>query len=374
MTRLIRWLSAGVTSALLACGEGPVAPDTGTLEVTIAAQGDALDPDGFALSLDARPAQWLGPNASLTLADLPSGNHTLSLSSLAPNCSLITPNPLTAVVPAGGTVQVTFEVVCSAPGAVEVSIATTGQELDPDGYTVSVDGGVGLAVPLDGQVAISDLLAGDHRVWLSGLAPNCAVAGPNPLTITVTAGGTHAARFDVTCPAWPRLQVTTVTTGSAPDADGFRLAVENEPSQPLGSNATVTLTLAPGGHTLTLSGVAPNCVVIGSNRHTVTLAPGETAEMTFEVSCTVLGQIVVTTTTSGTFSDPNGYTVWLDGGQSQHIGIRDEVTFHAAAGVHSVQLIGVAPGCGFLLVNPKDVTVAAGATARVGFNVFCINF
>lgn len=382
MTRFVLWLAAGFTGALLACGEGPVAPDpvapdTGTLEVTSVTQGEALDPDGFALSLDARPAQWMGPNASLTLADLPSGTHTLTISGLAPNCALSSPNPVTATVPAGGVTRVAFEVVCSAPGALEIITATTGQELDPDGYTVSVEGGGGRTVPVEGQVTIADLLAGDHRVWLSGVAPNCAIVGPNPLTVAITAGGTQSIRFDVTCPARPRLKVTTVTTvttGGAPDADGFRLAVGNEPSQPLGSNATVTLTLAPGGHTLILSDVQPNCAVIGGNRRTVVLAPGETAEMTFEVSCASFGQIVVTIRSSGTFSDPNGYTVSLDGSRHQAVGIRDEVTFsYVAPGVHSVSITGLAPGCGWFLVNHQSVTVTAGATARTGFNVVCFH-
>jgi hypothetical protein len=183
----------------------------------------------------------------------------------------------------------------------------------------------------------------------------------------------------VGCPAWPTLQVATVTTGSDPDADGFQLAVDNQPPQPLGSNASVTLKLAPGAHTLTLSGVAPNCAVIGSNPLSVTLASGEAAEITFEVSCTPpsLGQILVTTTTRtiiGTLTDPNGYTVSLDGGRSRHIGTDSSVVFaDVAPGAHSVRLGDVYPICGFLLVNPQAVSVRSGATASVRFDVICVN-
>jgi hypothetical protein len=46
--------------------------------------------------------------------------------------------------------------------------------------------------------------------------------------------------------------------------------------------------------------------------------------------------------------------------------------FDVAPGIHSVQLTGLAPGCGFLLVNPQSVAVSGGAIARVSFNVICI--
>jgi len=376
MTRLHRLLLPLSIVGCSTSSEGPVGPSgpsTGAVEVTSATQGSTLDPDGYQLTLDGGLAQALEINASLTIADLPAGAHTLRLSGLASNCTLGTPNPLTATVPAGGTARVAFDVGCSAPGALEVTTATSGQELDPDGYAVSVDGGVGLAVPLDGQVTFADLLAGDHSVRLSGLAPNCWVSGSNPLTVPIATGGTHATRFDVRCLAWATLQVATVTTGVNADADGFQLRVDNELTQPLGSNATVTLKLAPGGHTLTLSGVAPNCVVIGGDWRTVTLAPGGTAETTYEVSCTAAGQIVVTTRGSGKSSDPSGYTVSLDGGRGQHIGINGEVTFYVKAGVHSVQLTGLASGCGIWVGgNPRNVTVTSGAVARVDFTVICI--
>ena len=378
MTNPIRWLSVGLVGALLACGEDLTAPETGTLEVTSSTMGDALDPDGFALSLDGGAAQPLGPNASLTLADLPAGSHTLSLSGLAPNCVVSTPNPLTATVPAGGTARVAFEVACSAPGVLEVATTTSGQDVDPDGYAVSVDGGTGLALPLDGQVTIADLLAGNHSVRLSGLAANCVVAGPNPLTVAITAGGTQAVRFEVACPAWPTLQVATVTTGGDPDADGYQLQVDGDGPQPLGSNATVTLKLAPGGHTLTLIGVASNCVVVGANPRPVALASREAAEITFDVSCTALprGQILITTQTQGvppSYTDPNGYTVSLDGGPTRHIGTDSSVVFtDVTPGIHSVTLGNLAPGCGFLLVNPKAVSVTSGVTASVKFDVFCL--
>ncbi|MGH7513359.1 MAG: hypothetical protein ACREOQ_10590 [Gemmatimonadales bacterium] len=377
MINLARRIPVGLGIALLACGD-PGGPDTGTLEVSANTQGEALDPDGFALSLDGGAAQLLGPNASLTFADLPAGSHALSLTGLAPNCNLSTPGPLTATVPAGGTGRVTFEVACRAPGDLEVTTASRGEKLDPDGYAVAVDGGAVLAIPPEGQVTIADLVAGDHTVRLSGLAPNCAVAGTNPITVAITPHGTQAVRFEVACPAWPTLRVAAVTSGSDPDTDGYQLQVDGDPQQPLGDNASVTLELAPGAHTLTLRGVAPNCAVVGANPRPVTLASGEAGEVGFEVSCTPLppGQILVTTTTRSfmtSLTDPNGYTVSLDGGPTRHIGNDSTVTFtDVAPGSHSITLGDVYQFCGFLLVNPEAVSVRSGATASVRFNVTCI--
>ena len=53
-------------------------------------------------------------------------------------------------------------------GNVQVSASTTGADLDPDGYTVAVDGGAGRSLAVNGTVTFSQLSAGDHTVTLSG--------------------------------------------------------------------------------------------------------------------------------------------------------------------------------------------------------------
>ena len=84
-------------------------------------------------------------------------------------------------------------------GAVRVSVATTGVRLDPSGYTISVDGGSPRAVAIDGTTAIDALPAGAHTVTLGGISSNCAVAGANPGTVEVLAGGSASVSFAVTC-------------------------------------------------------------------------------------------------------------------------------------------------------------------------------
>jgi len=87
-------------------------------------------------------------------------------------------------------------------GALQVSVTTTGAELDTNGYSVAIDGGAGRVIPSNGTVTLSGLSAGSHSVLLAGLAPNCALVGAaNPRPVEVVAGQTASATFSVTCTA-----------------------------------------------------------------------------------------------------------------------------------------------------------------------------
>ncbi len=84
-------------------------------------------------------------------------------------------------------------------GSIQVATATTGDDLDRDGYTVAVDGGPGQALAANGMITYSELSAGNHTVALSGVALNCTVAGENPATVTVNSGTKVNVVFRVAC-------------------------------------------------------------------------------------------------------------------------------------------------------------------------------
>jgi Tol biopolymer transport system component len=84
-------------------------------------------------------------------------------------------------------------------GALELTISTTGGDLDPDGYTVTVDAGSPVAVPTNGTLSIPDLSAGQHTVTLAGLASNCVLGTPGPLEVTLSGPEGASARFEVAC-------------------------------------------------------------------------------------------------------------------------------------------------------------------------------
>jgi hypothetical protein len=86
-------------------------------------------------------------------------------------------------------------------GPLELTISTTGHDLDPDGYSVTVDAGSPLAVPTNGSASIPDLAAGVHTLTLAGLAGNCALTTPAPLEVTVPGAAGAAATVEITCTA-----------------------------------------------------------------------------------------------------------------------------------------------------------------------------
>jgi hypothetical protein len=82
-------------------------------------------------------------------------------------------------------------------GSVNITTVTTGP--GPAGYTVSVDGGTGQSMAVNGSLTMTGLAVGAHSILLAGLTAHCSVQGANPQPVTVTAGQTAAANFAVGC-------------------------------------------------------------------------------------------------------------------------------------------------------------------------------
>ena len=175
-------------------------------------------------------------------------------------------------------------------GSIGVATTTTGPSPDPDGYTILLDGAARGPIGVSGSVVLDQLVPGPHQVGLSGLAANCQLQGDNPRSVTVSAGGRVTASFNVSCatppPTTGTIEVTTATTGSQPDPDGYTVSLDGAAGQPIGVNATLTISaVASGTHAILLAGLAPNCSVQGANPQQVTVAAGQTATVSFAVSC-----------------------------------------------------------------------------------------
>lgn len=92
----------------------------------------------------------------------------------------------------------------ASPGTLQVDTSTTGDDIDPDGYSVSVTGQTSQAVAVNGSVSFPNLTAGNYQVELTGVAANCTVAGSNPRTVAVAGGGsTTMTTFAVACASGP---------------------------------------------------------------------------------------------------------------------------------------------------------------------------
>jgi WD40 repeat protein len=185
-------------------GSGPTGPTEGKLEIIASTAGSALDPDGYALSVDNGTPQPLPANGADTVASLSPGSHTVSVAGVAPNCLLHGENPRNVDITAASTTSLNLDVTCSEPPAsISVGATTTGEDLDLDGYQVAVDGGTSRPLSINGSVLIGGLTAGEHEVSLSGVADNCDIAEQNPRTVTAMAGSTADAAFSVTCSPIP---------------------------------------------------------------------------------------------------------------------------------------------------------------------------
>src|SRR5205823_3971217 len=355
---------------------------SGNLTVSTSTSGSNIDADGYTVTVDGGASRSIGTNGSVTFSGLSAGSHSVQLSGVASNCSVSGGTSRSVDVPAGGTASTSFSVSCAAlSGNLTVSTNTSGSNLDPDGYTVTVDGGASQTIGANGSVTFTGLSAGSHSVALSGVASNCSVSGGTSRTVNVPAGGTASTTFSVSCAAPPpdtgNLTVGTSTSGSNLDPDGYTVTVDGGASQTIGANGSVTFTgLSAGSHSVALSGVAANCSVSGANPQTVTVPAGGTATASFTVSCAPTGggtgTLTVTASTTGSDLDPDGYTVTLDGGAtSQSVATNGSVSFIGPAGDHSVALSDVAANCTVSGANPRTVTVPSGGTTTTTFSVSC---
>jgi Tol biopolymer transport system component len=86
-------------------------------------------------------------------------------------------------------------------GSIEITTTTTGQDIDPDGYTAAVDAGQSMALGINATVLFSGLSPRSHSVQISGIARNCTVVGQNPRTVTVASEATAQVPVQIICAA-----------------------------------------------------------------------------------------------------------------------------------------------------------------------------
>lgn len=260
-------------------------------------------------------------------------------------------------------------------GTVKVVIQTSGDNVDSDGYTITV-GDNEQSVDTDDVAQFVNIEEGSHEADLSGLADNCSVDGDNPRSVKVTADETTTTNFKVSCSAETQtgaIKVTTETSGDSPDSDGYTLAIADQ-EQSIGTNETMVIGELPSGnHDLELTDMAENCSVSAENPRSVDIAAGDTTETTFSVSCpTPTGSVKVTTESSGQDLDSDGYTISITG-QQQDIEINTTVTLDGIEeGTRDAELTDVASNCTVVEGdNPRQLTVTGGETTNTTFEVSC---
>lgn len=277
--------------SLAGCADA-TGPDGGAGDARIATStaGPDVDPDGYMLVVDSEESRTIGVNDTVEASTLPPGRFVFELDDVAPNCEVEGSNPRTLRVRAGEVASTTFQVDCRArEGDLEVTASTTGDDPDPDGYTVTVDEADPRPLDPNGTVTVAGLARGTHGVELGDVASNCSVQGENARQVEVPAGGTGSTTFEVECEAREGdLEVRASTSGPFADTDGYEVILDADRSRSLGPNGAVTFRgLEAGPHELRLDDVSPFCVVEGDNPRDVDVSAGETESTTFEVRCQV---------------------------------------------------------------------------------------
>lgn len=277
--------------ALAACGndDALTGPSTGSVQIGFQVTGEDPDPDGVQVSLDGQSPLSISSGVSLAIHGVGEGTHSIQLTGLASNCVLEGPNPRSVLVSAGDTAEVSFRASCTAlVGTLIVRTTTSGEDLDSDGYTTSVDGGNERAIDDSAPVSYAALSPGEHLLELIGIADNCSVAGDNPRNISVAADQSVTVTYTIECvPNVGRIRVRAQTTGADFDPDGYVAVIDSGlRTAQIGPNEETGFgSVSAGTHQVELTDVSSNCAVLGENPRQVAVALGESSETVFDVEC-----------------------------------------------------------------------------------------
>ena len=177
---------------------------------------------------------------------------------------------------------------------------------------------------------------------------------------------------DVTSPEVGTLDVTTTTSGSEPDPDGYILTVDGSAVN-IGPGATVSIPdLTAGEHQLALADVAANCRGDTANPSRAMVAQGQRTSVTFRIECTAtVGTLELVVATSGQSRPSEPYHLLLDGLDRGAVAPdADTLIAGVAEGSHRIALGGVPANCAVSDLS-LPVEIVAGTTTPVAVQVVC---
>ena len=286
-----------VVAELLSACQDSIQPRTGALRVSVVTSGGDLVLFGYVASADSGAPLRVSTNGSSVIADLPTGSHDVALTDVAQNCTLSGDNPRAARVSGGDTADVDFEISCVATG-VRVTTMTTGLDVDPDGYAVSIDGMLAAVLGLNDTTEVTRLAVGSHTVVLTARPPNSPLAGDTVRTVNRARGQIEPVVFNLNCTAVTgNIEVTTATSGIDLDVNGYTVQVDGGTARAIPATGVLRFTgLDAGTHDVTLGGAAANCTIAGDNPRALAVITGgatrHTAQTTFVVTCVAVSGVI----------------------------------------------------------------------------------
>jgi Tol biopolymer transport system component len=173
-----------------------------------------------------------------------------------------------------------FMVEAKAPGisSVEPDSGTVGTEVRINGMNFSAVASE-VAILFDGTSAEVKEAAEDKLITE---VPQGATDGP--IEVTVKQKSTTGPEFDVITEG--TIKITTSTTGSDKDSDGFTVSVDGSSGKSIGINSEILFSdTQQGSHNVELSDMAENCRLNNSNPRSLEVTAGDTVSTTFEIDC-----------------------------------------------------------------------------------------
>ncbi|HEY9523590.1 MAG TPA: hypothetical protein VIR33_10135 [Thermopolyspora sp.] len=193
---------AVVALAALGCGEGTEPLAGGGVRATLVSGAGSSEGDSVRVVLDGRESQVVSAPGEALFFPVAPGEHLVALDQLRTGCAVSGESARAVEVVAGDTTDVEFDVGCAAAaGSLVVRVTATGEDQDPSGYTVVVDGEI-----VATEVLVSAALrvaSGRHDVTLRDLTPSCSIAGDSTRTVDVPANGTVGLEYAVGCTLSP---------------------------------------------------------------------------------------------------------------------------------------------------------------------------
>jgi hypothetical protein len=171
-------------------------------------------------------------------------------------------------------------------------------------------------------------------------------------------------------PALGTLVVSTASEGNVPDLDGYVLTVDGSHSIPLEATGTSEIDLGAGQHTLRLLGVAEHCSVSPGTALDVAVSLGDTTSVAFQVTCSVTG-VRITTTTTGLDLDTDGYRVEVDGIELRTLPSNGTVLTRLDPGSRTIGLTGLMPNCAVDGPGSHTVTIGQAEVVPIEFAMVC---
>jgi TolB protein len=254
---------AVVVTGLAGCGE-PTSTDAGALAITTATSGPSPDPDGYMVRVDGKTLRRARIQDTVVVLLAESETHSVMLAEVSSNCAVSGDSVRSVPVPRGDTTWVQFELTCgSTAGALRITTVSTGTELDPNGYELSIAGiDQPITLPPNGVYATA-MASGRYALTLAGNTANCEVADGTDREVDILAGATSDVTFTAACsaaaPAGPGHEIAFTTTRSPEDGQApNRVYLMNDDGTGLRAKPGVArdflfgLTWLPEGTTLAL--------------------------------------------------------------------------------------------------------------------------